>query len=149
MINKYEILNEQISILNRKIDKYKTQQLQTNDLLKHLEEKKVNEKVIEQIKNNIKILAKQMDENINSKVNKEVHEHDVKCLREKIKYAISISDDKSEKSELKKLGNFLEEKIKDIIIVLAEEKNLNKDSATKKIPVKCLSCDKDLDQTVE
>jgi len=28
---------------------------------------------------------------------------------------------------------------------MAEEKNFNKDGACKKIPVKCLSCDKDLD----
>lgn len=30
---------------------------------------------------------------------------------------------------------------------MAEEKNFNKDGAVKRMPVKCLSCDKDLDPT--
>jgi hypothetical protein len=39
---------------------------------------------------------------------------------------------------------FLEDKLKEVIIVLAEEKNYNKDSAVKKGAFKCLSCDKEL-----
>jgi hypothetical protein len=39
---------------------------------------------------------------------------------------------------------FLEEKLKEIIIVLAEERNAGQDGAIKKTPFKCLSCDKDL-----
>jgi len=34
--------------------------------------------------------------------------------------------------------------MKEIIIVLAEEKNATNDGAVKRLPFKCLSCDKEL-----
>ena len=52
--------------------------------------------------------------------------------------------EKSEKSDLKKAFSFLEEKIKEIIIVIAEDQNNEKDGAGKRKQFKCLSCDKDL-----
>lgn len=53
--------------------------------------------------------------------------------------------EKAEKTEVKKGLAFLEEKIKEIIIVLAEERGSTTDGALKKAPYKCLSCDKDLE----
>jgi len=53
--------------------------------------------------------------------------------------------EKAEKTEVKKGLAFLEEKIKEIIIVLAEERGSGQDGALKKTPFKCLSCDRDLE----
>ena len=53
--------------------------------------------------------------------------------------------EKADKVEVKKGLNFLEEKIKQIIIVVAEERASHQDGAIKKTPFKCLSCDKDLE----
>lgn len=53
--------------------------------------------------------------------------------------------EKAEKAEVKKGLGFLEEKIKEIIIVLAEERAGGQDGAVKKTMFKCLSCDKDLE----
>lgn len=51
---------------------------------------------------------------------------------------------KADKTEVKRGLTFLEDKLKEVIIVLAEEKSYNKDSAVKKGAFKCLSCDKQL-----
>lgn len=52
--------------------------------------------------------------------------------------------EKADKAEVKKGLSFLEEKVKEIIIVVAEERASHQDGAIKKTPFKCLSCDKDL-----
>lgn len=53
--------------------------------------------------------------------------------------------EKADKAEVKKGLSFLEEKLKEVIIVVAEEKAGHQDGAIKKTPFKCLSCDKDLE----
>lgn len=45
---------------------------------------------------------------------------------------------------MKKAFLFMEEKIKQLIILIASDQNEEKDGAIKKIPAKCLSCDKGL-----
>jgi hypothetical protein len=45
---------------------------------------------------------------------------------------------------MKKAFIFMEEKIKQMIILIAGDQNDEKDGAIKKMPVKCLSCDKGL-----
>ena len=53
--------------------------------------------------------------------------------------------DKAEKGEMKKAFLFLEDKIKQIIILMAGEQGQEKDGAIRKIPMKCLSCDKHIE----
>jgi hypothetical protein len=53
--------------------------------------------------------------------------------------------EKADKTDVKRGLTFMEEKLKEVIIVLAEEKSYNKDSAVKKGAFKCLSCDKELE----
>ena len=109
------------------------------------EGQKVDERLIEDIKKSIKAMGKQFDDSLFKKVNVSEYEKMVKKMQEKLGLFFNMNSDKSNKSEVKKMFTFLEDKIKDIIIVLSEEKHLNLDGALKKIPPKCLSCDKDLD----
>lgn len=110
-----------------------------------MDEKRIDDKVIEHIKTSIKLLAKQFEEEIGAKIDKDLFEKEKKKNSEKISLLFGLIDDKCEKSEVKKGLTFLEDKIKDIVIVLAEERNLIKDSAAKRIQAKCLSCDKELE----
>lgn len=66
-------------------------------------------------------------------------------MNEKTARLFSLIHEKCDKTEAKKGLTFLEDKVKDIIIVLAEERNLTKDSAIRRIQAKCLTCDKDLE----
>lgn len=66
---------------------------------------------------------------------------------ERVQTLADVVGEKADKGEVKRGFTFLEEKIKEMIIVLAEEKSCNKDSALKKGAFKCLSCDKDLEAT--
>lgn len=46
---------------------------------------------------------------------------------------------------MKKAFLFMEEKIKQLIVLIASDQGDEKDGAIRKVPVKCLSCDKGLD----
>lgn len=46
---------------------------------------------------------------------------------------------------MKKAFLFMEEKIKQLIVLIASDQGEEKDGAIRKIPIKCLSCDKGLD----
>lgn len=52
--------------------------------------------------------------------------------------------EKADKGDMKKAFLFIEEKIKQMIILIAGDQNEDKDGAIRKIPAKCLSCDKGL-----
>jgi hypothetical protein len=53
---------------------------------------------------------------------------------------------KSDKLEVKKALLFLESKIKEIILVISEDEENEKDALLTKKPIKCISCDKDVDK---
>ena len=53
---------------------------------------------------------------------------------------------KSDKLEVKKALLFLESKIKEIILVISEDQENEKDALLTKKQLKCISCDKELDK---
>lgn len=53
---------------------------------------------------------------------------------------------KSDKLEVKKALLFLESKIKEIILVISEDEEIEKDALLTKKQLKCISCDKDIDK---
>ena len=53
---------------------------------------------------------------------------------------------KSDKLQVKKALLFLESKIKEIILVISEDEQNEKDALITKKQIKCISCDKDLDK---
>lgn len=55
---------------------------------------------------------------------------------------------KADKEEIKKAFQFIEDKIKEIVVIIADDTQQEKDGAGRKLPFKCLSCDKDLDSSV-
>ena len=55
---------------------------------------------------------------------------------------------KSDKLEVKKALLFLESKIKEIILVISEDEENEKDALLTKKQVKCISCDKDVEKLV-
>lgn len=93
----------------------------------------------------IKKLAKDLEENIEVKLSKEDYQQDKNKVEEKVKHIADALAEKADKSEVKKGLTFLEDKIREIIIVLADERGTLQDGAIKKTPYKCLSCDKDLE----
>ncbi len=52
--------------------------------------------------------------------------------------------EKAEKIDVKRAITFLEDKIKEIILLVANEYNAETMGAISKQPVKCLTCDKDV-----
>jgi hypothetical protein len=93
----------------------------------------------------IKKVAKDLEENLEGRVSKEDYDKDRAKVKERINFLNEAALEKAEKADVKKGLTFLEDKIKEIIIVLAEERGSNPDGAIKKTPFKCLSCDKDLE----
>jgi hypothetical protein len=53
---------------------------------------------------------------------------------------------KSDKLEVKKALLFLESKIKEIILVISEDEENQKDALLTKKQLKCISCDRDVDK---
>lgn len=111
---------------------------------KKLEERKADDRAIEQLRTTIKKIGKDLEEGLESKASKEVTQRDRKVMLDKIQALTESLGQKAEKTEVKRGLTFLEDKLKEVIIVMAEEKNYNKDSAVKKGAFKCLSCDKEL-----
>ena len=86
-----------------------------------------------------------MEEGLSLRLTKEVFDKEKAKIYDKINCLNSTVVEKSDKCEVKKGMSFIEEKIKEIIIVLTEERCANQDGAIKRMPFKCLSCDKDLE----
>lgn len=52
---------------------------------------------------------------------------------------------KADKEEIKRAFEFVEDKIKEIVMIMADDIQQEKDGAIRRVPFKCLSCDKDLE----
>lgn len=145
LANRNEIVDEHIGILSRKLEKEKFRVVEISENIKKYDDKKVDEKVIESLRNLIKKISKDMEEALEQRLTREVYEKDRQKVMEKLQFATEMILEKAEKAEVRKGLAFLEEKIKEVIIVLTEERNGSQDGAAKRLPFKCLSCDKDLE----
>lgn len=65
---------------------------------------------------------------------------------ERIKQINELIYLKSDKLEVKKALLFLESKIKEIILVISEDEETEKDALLTKKQLKCISCDKEIDK---
>lgn len=97
------------------------------------------------MRSQIKQKIHEMDEEIERKIYKETFNQEKQKLQEKILILQENLTEKAEKGDMKKAFLFLEDKIKQIIVLMAGDQGLEKDGALRKMPVKCLSCDKGLD----
>ena len=113
--------------------------------LKRQEEKRTDEQLIDILRNQIKTKMQEMELEVDKKITKEVFEKEKQKIAEKIHIVQENLTDKADKGDMKKAFLFLEEKIKQIIVLMAGEQGYEKDGAIKKIPTKCLSCDKHIE----
>ena len=75
----------------------------------------------------------------------EDYERESKRLNERVTVLGESIVDKADKDEIKRAFIFIEDKIKQIVTVIAEEAQNEKEGALRRVPFKCLSCDKDID----
>ena len=85
-----------------------------------------------------------MDEDLEKKMYKDTFDKEKQKIHEKVLILQENIVEKADKGDMKKAFLFLEEKIKQIVILIAGEQGQEKDSALRKMPIKCLSCDKSL-----
>ena len=55
--------------------------------------------------------------------------------------------EKANKDEIRRAFQFVEDKIKEIVLIMAGDAQAEKEGAGRRVPFKCLSCDKDLDNS--
>lgn len=67
-------------------------------------------------------------------------------LDEKLKQMNELIFLKSDKIEVKKALLFLQSKIKEIILVISEDQENQKDALLTKKQIKCISCDKEIEK---
>jgi hypothetical protein len=145
LANRSEITDEQVGIVARKFEKERAKVAEVVAGFKRLEERKADDRAIEQLRTTLKKLCKEVEEGLDGKASRETVERERKTVLERVQALAEAVGEKADKADVKRGFTFLEEKIKEVIIVLAEEKSYNKDSATKKGAFKCLSCDKELE----
>ena len=83
--NKAEVVDEHLGILSRKLEKEKLKVGKISEEIKLFENKRVDEKAIENVKNMVKKIAKELEENLEQKMDKEVYEREKNRAFEKIK----------------------------------------------------------------
>lgn len=96
------------------------------------------------MKNQVKKIQYQLTEELEKKVNKDIYEKEKKKIFDKLYIIQENLTEKAEKGDMKKAFLFMEEKIKQLIVLIASDQGEEKDGAIRKVPVKCLSCDKGL-----
>ena len=105
--------------MSRKFEKERSQMTEIREGIRRMDDKRIDEKVIENMKNTIKQLGKQLEEGLKAKVEKEIFEKERVRTHERISRTFNIVDDKCDKNDFKKGLAFLEDKIKDLIMVVA------------------------------
>ena len=97
------------------------------------------------VKTEVKKLQLELAQDLDKKMNKEIFEKEKHKIMEKIFIVQENLTEKADKGDMKKAFLFMEEKIKQLIILIASEQNQEKDGAIRKVNAKCLSCDKGLE----
>ena len=145
--NKMIVVDERIIISGRKQDKISQDFMDFKAMLRRIEEKKHDEKAIEDVRNYIKWSISELDERIEKKCTEEALNREKQRLNEKISIIHENLIEKADKGEITKAIIFLEEKMKEIIFLIAAEHTNERDGAVVKTNVKCLSCDKQVEKT--
>ena len=96
--NKAEIVDEHIGILSRKLQKEKNRINEVCEVAKTFEDRKIDEKVIENLKSLIKKNAKQNEQNLQNKIGKDVFDKQKHKIQEKINFIGDMIMEKAEKS---------------------------------------------------
>ena len=142
--NKSIVMDEKINIQGRKLEKERLAVGEIKTKLHRIEERKSDEQLIESLRMQMKKNVYELGEELEKKLMKEEFEKEKTKIFSKLSILQENICEKADKGEIKKALLFLEDKIKQIILLLANEQISDKDGALKKIPVKCLSCDKGL-----
>lgn len=145
--NKQVVLDEKIGIIGRKNEKYHQEYFELKNNIRRVEDKKLDEKVIEELRNYMKWSVRDLEEKIETKCSEEAHNKERAKLNEKISIIHENLIEKADKGEIMKAIFFLEEKMKEIIFLIAAEHTDERDGAVFKTNIKCLSCDKQMEKT--
>ena len=87
---------------------------------------------------------KEMKVKVEGKLGSQEFQKFSQILDVKLKQINDVLFQKSDKLEVKKALLFLESKIKEIILVISEDQENEKDALLTKKQIKCISCDKDV-----
>jgi len=96
--------------------------------------------------NEVYTTFKEMKTKIDSKLSTVDYEKQYKATLDRLATIAEQLVMKSDKLEVKKALLFVESKIKEIILVISEDEENEKDALITKKQIKCMSCDKDVDK---
>lgn len=116
--------------------------------VKRLEERRVDEKLIENMVSMFKRQHRALEEELERKLSTEGFGREKQRLGERMQVISESLSEKADKEEIKRAFQFVEDKIKEIVLLIADDVHREKEGAAKRLPFKCLSCDKDLESSL-
>lgn len=89
-----------------------------------------------------------LEDELEKKLSTEGFTREKQRLGERIQVVTESLSEKADKEEIKRAFQFVEDKMKEIIMIIADDIHHEKEGAAKRLPFKCLSCDKDLESSL-
>ena len=139
---KIDYISDQVERTIRKFEKEKHKKTDLSLQLKRMEDKKFDDKVVDGLVIMVKRQAHHMEEQLDARLEKKLWDKEFPKLSEKVQVVSETLDVKADREEVKKAFQFVEDKIKEIVLLMATDIQNEKEGAGKKLPFKCLSCDK-------
>jgi hypothetical protein len=146
--HKFDLLADHVEIAVRKLDKEKNRTADLAMQIKKLEEKKSDDKLLDSLIIMVKRNNQVLEEQVDKKLSKEVWDRDSSRLSERLQIMSEHLHEKADKDEIRRAFQFIEDKIKEIVMLMAGDAQQEKEGAGRRLPFKCLSCDKDLDHSL-
>jgi hypothetical protein len=146
--NAQVLLRDELDIVCRKLEKERSRVSDLGGQVKRLEERRVDEKLIENMVSMFKRQHRTLEDELEKKLSTEGFGKERQRLGERIQVISESLSEKADKEEIKRAFQFVEDKMKEIILIIADDIHHEKDGAIKRLPFKCLSCDKDLESSL-
>ena len=89
-----------------------------------------------------------LEDQLEKKMSTDSFNREKQRLGERIQVVGESVSQKADKEEIKRAFLFVQDKIKEIVMIIADDIHNEKEGAGKRIPFKCLSCDKDLESSL-
>ena len=143
--NRVDLLADQLEIAMRKFEKERGRVVDVSMQLKKMDERRMDDKLIENLVVMIKRQGQEIEEGLDKKLSKDVWDKEHPRFVERVQIVSESLAEKADKHEIKRAFQFVEDKIKEIVVLLAGDIQQEKEGAGRRLPFKCLSCDKELD----
>ena len=142
---KVDTIEDRLSFNERKMEERMKAVSELSNVIKENNSSKLEEK-LKNLQTEMFTSLKELKGKVEGQVNLVDFEKHCQSFDERLKQVHDAIYLKSDKLEVKKALLFLESKIKEIILVISEDEESEKDALLTKKQIKCMSCDKDIDK---